>query len=191
MSTRRFAPHRRAAAGLAATAALALLASGCAGLTTTGGEGEQETQSVEEGFHVGLLLPELQTARYEAFDKPYFEEALNELCPECELSYANADQDVDEQQTQAQAMLTDGVDVLVLDAVDSAAAAGTVNEARSQGVPVVAYDRLAEGGVDMYVSFDNFRVGQVQGEALLAALEEDGNEDGQIVMSNGSPTDPN
>ncbi|MEE2037225.1 substrate-binding domain-containing protein [Nocardiopsis sp. CT-R113] len=192
MSTRRFAPHRKATAGLAATtAALALLVSGCSGLTTTGGEGEQETQSVEDGFHVGLLLPELQTARYEAFDKPYFEEALNELCPACELSYANADQDVDEQQTQAQAMLTDGVDVLVLDAVDSAAAAGTVNEARSQGVPVVAYDRLAEGGVDMYVSFDNFRVGQVQGEALLAALEEDGNEDGQIVMINGSPTDPN
>ena len=192
MSTRRFAPQRKAAAGLAATAALALLVSGCSGLTTSGGEAEQETQSVEEGFHVGLLLPELQTARYEAFDKPYFEESLNELCPECELSYANADQDVDEQQTQAQAMLTDGVDVLVLDAVDSAAAAGTVNEARSQGVPVVAYDRLAEGGVDMYVSFDNFRVGQVQAEALLGALDQEGTAgDGQIVMINGSPTDPN
>ncbi|WP_028649338.1 substrate-binding domain-containing protein [Nocardiopsis sp. CNT312] len=194
MRTRRPTP-RTAAVGLAAaTAAFALLASGCSSLTTSDEDvaGEQEAHSVDEGFKVGLLLPELQTARYEAFDRPFFEEALAELCPECELSYANADQDVDQQQTQAQAMLTDGVDVLVLGAVDAEAAAGTINEAQSQGVPVVAYDRLAQGGADMYVSFDNVRVGEVQGEALLAALEEEGTAgDGQIVMINGSPTDPN
>ncbi|MCY9784473.1 sugar ABC transporter substrate-binding protein [Nocardiopsis sp. EMB25] len=193
MSTRRPSTSRAAALALpAATAALALLVSGCGSLTTSGDDAERETHSLEEGFHVGLLLPELQTARYEAFDRPYFEEALAELCPNCELSYANADQDVDEQQTQAQAMLTDGVDVLVLGAVDSEAAAGTINEAQSQGVPVVAYDRLAQGGADMYVSFDNVRVGQVQGQALLEAIEQDGTSgDGQIVMINGSPTDPN
>ena len=193
MKTRRFATHQKFTGGLAAvTASLALLVSGCGALTTSGEEGEQTEHTVEEGFHVGLLLPELQTARYEAFDRPFFEEALGELCPNCELSYANADQDVDEQQTQAQAMLTDGVDVLVLGAVDSQAAAGTVNEARSQGVPVVAYDRLAEGGADMYVSFDNHRVGQVQAEALLEALEQNGTTgEGEIVMINGSPTDPN
>ncbi|MFL1379014.1 MULTISPECIES: ABC transporter substrate-binding protein [unclassified Nocardiopsis] len=192
MSTRT-ARQRTVAGGFAAAgAALTLLVSGCGSLTTSGENAERETHTIEEGFHVGLLLPELQTARYEAFDKPFFEEALNELCPNCELSYANADQDVDEQQTQAQAMLTEGVDVLVLDAVDSAAAAGTVSEAQAQGVPVVAYDRLAQGGVDMYVSFDNRRVGQVQAEALIAALEERGTAgDGQIVMINGSPTDPN
>ncbi|GHD16277.1 ABC transporter substrate-binding protein [Nocardiopsis kunsanensis] len=183
-----------AGGGLAAvTAALTLVAStGCDAITSGGGDEDGQTHSVEEGFHVGLLLPDLYTARYEAFDYPYFEEALEEQCPNCEFSYANADGEVDEQQTQAQAMLTDGVDVLVLDAVDAEAAAGTVNEASSQGVPVVAYDRLAEGGVDAYVSFDNHRVGQVQGESLLAAMEEEGTTgDGQIVMVNGSPTDPN
>ena len=193
MTNKRPYSRRSAALGIAAvSAALAVFASACGSLTTGAEDGETEAHSLEEGFHVGLLLPELQTARYEAFDKPYFEEALENLCPNCELSYANADQDVDEQQTQAQAMLTDGVDVLVLGAVDSEAAAGTVNEARSQGVPVVAYDRLAQGGVDMYVSFDNFRVGQVQAEALLGALDQAGTAgDGQIVMINGSPTDPN
>src|SRR5699024_1760526 len=111
--------------------------------------------------------------------------------PNCEFSYANADGEVDEQQTQAQAMLTDGVDVLVLDAVDAEAAAGSVNQAKRQGVPVVAYDRLAEGGVGVYVSFDNHRVSQVQGESLLAAIEQEGTTgEGQIVMLNGSPTDP-
>ena len=193
MNTPRLHPRRSFALGLTAVgAALALLTTACGSLTTDGAEGETQEHSLDEGFHVGLLLPELQTARYEAFDRPYFEEALEELCPNCEFSYANADQDVDEQQTQAQAMLTSGVDVIVLGAVDSEAAAGTVNEAKSQGVPVVAYDRLAQGGVDMYISFDNVRVGQVQAEALLGALDQAGTAgDGSIVMINGSPTDPN
>lgn len=193
MNTQRLHPRRAVALGLtAAGATLALLTSACGSLTTDGSETEVEEQTLEEGFHVGLLLPELQTARYEAFDRPFFEEALGELCPNCEFSYANADQDVDEQQTQAQAMLTDGVDVLVLGAVDSEAAAGTVTEAQSQGVPVVAYDRLAQGGADMYVSFDNVRVGQVQAETLLGALDQEGTAgDGSIVMINGSPSDPN
>jgi ABC-type xylose transport system substrate-binding protein len=193
LNTRRFAPRRTAAGGFAAVgAALALLVSGCGSLTTSGEDAERETHTVEEGFQVGLLLPDLHTARYEAFDRPFFEEELEKLCPNCEVSYANADGDVNEQKTQAQAMLTDGVDVLVLDAVDAAAAAGTVSEAKSQGVPVVAYDRLAEGGADMYVSFDNHRVGQVQAQSLLEALEaEEATGDGSIVVMHGSPTDPN
>ena len=176
----------------ATTAVLTLTITGCAAITSGGGDAEGEEHTLEEGFHVGLLLPDLYMERYESFDRPYFESALEDLCPNCEFSYANADGEVDEQQTQAQAMLTDGVDVLVLDAVDAEAAAGSVNQAKSQGVPVVAYDRLAEGGVDVYVSFDNHRVGQVQGESLLEAIEQEGTTgEGQIVMLNGSPTDPN
>ncbi|MFC4564765.1 substrate-binding domain-containing protein [Nocardiopsis mangrovi] len=179
----------RAAVG--AAAALVLLATGC-GAVTTNGAAEGGDNSVEEGFSVGLLLPESKTARYEKFDRPYFEEALAELCAECDLLYQNADQETAKQQSQAEAMLTDGVDVLVLDAVDSAAAATIVTQAQNQGVPVVAYDRLAEGGVDYYTSFDNRRVGEVQAESLLEALEaEEAGDDAQIVMINGSPTDPN
>ncbi|WP_131102552.1 ABC transporter substrate-binding protein [Streptomonospora litoralis] len=180
----------RAAVG--AAAALSLFATGC-GATTTGGSAEGgDTASVEEGFKVGLLLPESQTARYEEYDKPYFTESLKELCQKCELRYQNADQETSKQQSQAEAMLTSGVDVLVLDAVDAEAASGIVKNAKSQGVPVVAYDRLAQGGVDYYVSFDNRRVGEVQGQSLLQALDEQGNgDDAQIVMINGSPTDPN
>ncbi|GAA4910712.1 sugar ABC transporter substrate-binding protein [Streptomonospora salina] len=181
----------RAAVG--AAAALSLLAAGC-GATTDGassGDGGGDA-SVEEGFKVGLLLPETQTARYEEFDKPYFEEGLNELCENCELLYQNADQETSKQQDQAESLLTSGVDVLVLDAVDAESASGIVQNAQSQDVPVVAYDRLAEGGVDYYVSFDNRRVGEVQGQSLLQALDQNGGgEDSQIVMINGSPTDPN
>ncbi|MFC3997785.1 substrate-binding domain-containing protein [Nocardiopsis sediminis] len=179
----------RAAVG--AAAALVLLATGC-GAITNDGAAQAGDNTVEEGFSVGLLLPESKTARYERFDRPYFEEALTELCAECDLLYQNADQETARQQSQAEAMLTDGVDVLVLDAVDSAAAATIVTQAQNQGVPVVAYDRLAEGGVDYYTSFDNRRVGEVQAESLLEALEaEEAGDDAQIVMINGSPTDPN
>ncbi|GAB3725287.1 substrate-binding domain-containing protein [Nocardiopsis nanhaiensis] len=193
MNTKRSATRRSVTGGIAAvTAALALAATGCDAITSGGDDAGGETHTLEEGFHVGLLLPDLYTARYEAFDYPFFEAALEEQCPNCELSYANADGEVDEQQTQAQAMLTDEVDILVLDAVDAAASSGTVNEATNQGVPVIAYDRLAEGGVDSYISFDNHRVGQVQAESLLEALEINGEAgDGEIVMVNGSPTDPN
>ncbi|WP_020521351.1 sugar ABC transporter substrate-binding protein [Catelliglobosispora koreensis] len=149
--------------------------------------------SVEQGFKIGLLLPESKTTRYETFDKPYMEAKLKELCPKCEVLYQNADQDSAKQQSQAEAMLTQGVKVLILDAVDAKAAGGIVTNAQNQKVPVVAYDRLASGPVNYYVSFDNNKVGQVQGQALLDALSKDGADPkrGDIVMINGSPTDPN
>lgn len=186
------APHRgvglRAAAG---TAVLALAVTGC-GATTSGGSGEGGDASVEEGFSIGLLLPDEHTARYEAFDRPLFEEAIEELCPECDVNYQNAAQDPDRQQGQVEGMLTEGIGVMVLDAVDAEGAGTMVQMAHDQGVPVVAYDRLAEGGVDYYVSFDNVRVGEVQAEALVEALEEEAViDDGVVVAMHGSPTDPN
>lgn len=185
-------PHRKFALHTAAGAAvLALAATGC-GATTTGETEEGGDADVDDGFNIGLLLPDEHTARYEALDRPLFEEAVAELCPECEVNYQNAAQDPDRQQGQVEAMLTEGIDVMVLDAVDAAGAGTMVQQAHDQGVPVVAYDRLAEGGVDYYVSFDNVRVGEVQGEALVEKLEEDGTiDDGEIVAMHGSPTDPN
>jgi D-xylose transport system substrate-binding protein len=137
-------------------------------------------------------LPESKTTRYEAFDHPLFEAKLKSLCSGCKLLYANAAQDATQQQSQADSMLTQGVKVLVLDAVDGKAAQAIVNKAKSQNVPVVSYDRLASGPVDYYVSFDNMRVGQLQGTALLKALSKGGDpKRGPIVMINGAPTDPN
>ncbi|GLU48994.1 sugar ABC transporter substrate-binding protein [Nocardiopsis ansamitocini] len=191
MSKRNRFVHR-VMVGTAVGAATVLTLAGCGATTTGGAAGEGGDASVEEGFTIGLLLPESKTARYEKFDKPYFEEAVAELCPNCDVAYQNADQDTAKQQSQAEAMLTEGVNVLVLDAVDAEAAGGIVQQAKGQNVPVVAYDRLAQGGVDYYVSFDNKTVGTVQGESLLEGIEEAGaTGEGEIVMINGSPTDPN
>ncbi|HOW01990.1 MAG TPA: substrate-binding domain-containing protein, partial [Rhodoglobus sp.] len=94
---------------------------------------------------IALLLPESRTARYEAFDRPFFEERIHEL-GDYTVLYSNADQDAAKQQSQAEAALASGVAVLVLDPVDSAAAVSIVVAANAQGVPVIAYDRYIEGG---------------------------------------------
>lgn len=140
---------------------------------------------------IALLLPETKTARYESADKPYFEAKIKELCPDCKVIYSNANQDAAAQQQQAEAALTNGAQVMVLDPVDSVASAVIATKAKAQGVPVIAYDRLVRDsdGVDYYISFDNERVGQVQAETLMKALE--GKDKATIVMINGSPTDNN
>ncbi|MDX2376809.1 substrate-binding domain-containing protein [Microbacterium sp. LRZ72] len=138
---------------------------------------------------IGLLLPDAKTARYESFDRPYFEERVAEL-GDYDVLYANADQDMGKQQEQAESLLAAGVSVLVLDPVDAEAAVSIVNAASGLGVPVVSYDRLIAGGdVAYYVSFDNDLVGVLQAQALVNALATGG--DGGILMVNGSPTDSN
>jgi D-xylose transport system substrate-binding protein len=148
--------------------------------------------SVEKGFPIGILLPDSDIPRYETFDRPLLTQHLRELCPKCEVLYQNANQDTAVQQSQAEALLTSGARVLILDAVDATGANAIVNNAKSQDVPVVAYDRLASGPVASYVSYDSERVGQVQAKALLTALQAGGDpKRGKIVMIDGSPTDPN
>jgi D-xylose transport system substrate-binding protein len=140
---------------------------------------------------VGQLLPETKTTRYEAFDRPLFTQKLKALCPGCKLLYANANQDAATQQSQADSMLTQGVKVLVLDPVDGKAAQSIVSKAKARGIPVVSYDRLTNGPVNFYVSFDNVRVGTLQGQALVAAVKKNKDATKPIVMINGAPTDPN
>jgi D-xylose transport system substrate-binding protein len=139
---------------------------------------------------IALLLPETKTARYEAHDRPAFEAKLDELCPDCELIYANAAQDATKQQAQAEAAITKGADVLVLDAVDAESATTMVELAKRSDIPVLAYDRLiSNADLDYYVSFDNVRQGRIQAQTLLEGLGPD-RRGGSIVMINGSPTDP-
>lgn len=77
---------------------------------------------------------------------------------------------------------------MVLDPVDSTAAAGIVEAARAQGVPVIAYDRPIPSGADYYVSFDNEEIGRLIGQSLVDKLAADGAQGG-ILQINGSPTD--
>ncbi len=178
----------RAAAALLLVAVLVALA-GCGGGAETGGTAETPTA---EPLKIALLLPETKTARYETQDKPLFEAKVEELAPGSEILYSNANQDAALQQSQADAAITNGAQVLVLDPVDSASAASIVTKANSAKIPVISYDRLIMNApVDFYISFDNEKVGTLQGQALLDRLTADGNAGKTIVMINGSPTDNN
>jgi D-xylose transport system substrate-binding protein len=185
---------RRALALVAATAlsvgGLAACGGGGGGGTTSGGTSGSSGGGGKSGT-VALLLPESKTTRYEAQDRPLFVRFMKAQCPDCKIIYSNAEQDAAKQQSQAEAAITNGAKVLVLDAVDSKAAAAIVTRAKQSGIGVVAYDRPVENSdVDYFVSFDNRRVGELQGRALVDRLRADG-KTGSIVMINGSPTDPN
>jgi D-xylose transport system substrate-binding protein len=184
----------RRALTLAAAFTLLATAAACGGDDDDGGSasGDGGGEGSGDAVTIALLLPETETARYESQDRPLFEAKVEELCPECEIIYNNADQDAAEQQSQAEAALTNGADVLVLDPVDSVSAASMVAQAEQRDVPVISYDRLIrDAPIDYYISYDNERVGQLQGEALTGRLEEDGVDSGSIVMINGAPTDNN
>src|SRR4051812_14748672 len=143
------------------------------------------------GGKIAFLLPESKTARYETQDRPLFQKDVKALCPSCQIVYSNADQDASKQQQQAEAALTQGVKVMVLDPVDGAAAAAIVNQANAKNVPVISYDRLLlNSKPDYYVEFNSPSVGKAQGEALVAKLKKDGKQ-GSIIMINGAPTDNN
>lgn len=141
---------------------------------------------------VALLLPESKTARYESQDWPAFKARLLSLgVEERNILYANANQDVAAQRSQAEAALANGATVMVLDPVDSQAAASIAALCQARNVPVIAYDRLIRGTawVAAYISFDNEQVGRLQATGLLEELK--GNPKPKLVMINGSPTDNN
>ncbi len=138
---------------------------------------------------IALLLPDAKTARYETFDRPFFEARVAEL-GDYDVLYSNADQDAGKQQQQAESALAAGAGVLVLDAVDANAAVSIVRSANAKGVPVISYDRLIAGGdLAYYISFDNEKVGVLQAAEFIDAVEDAGG--GGILMVNGSPTDSN
>ncbi|MEU2057948.1 sugar ABC transporter substrate-binding protein [Streptomyces bungoensis] len=174
--------RRRTRHLLAALAAglMALPAAACAGTERTGAD----------SFTVGVLLPSRILPRWEHADRPLIEKRVKELCPRCAVEYANADDDPARQRQQMTSMITKGVKVIVLDAADTRALRSSIRDAHRSGVPVVAYDRLAEGPVSGFVSFDGGQVGRLQGRALLTAMG-DRARGGRIVMMNGDLGDPN
>jgi D-xylose transport system substrate-binding protein len=141
------------------------------------------------GALVGVILPETATsARWAAFDQPMLQKALTGEGLKTIIENAQGD---DQKFTQiADSMLSQHVKVLIIGAPNGAVGATVEQKAKAQGVPVIDYDRLNLGGsANYYVSFDNVRVGQLQGIALATALK---NKKGaQVIEIEGSPTDNN
>lgn len=180
----------RRAALVAAAVSMAVSLAACGSAKDSGGSDNNKKKDKNAALNIGLLLPENQTARYEKADRPMITAKIKQLCPKCSVSYANAQQDATTQQQQVDTMITKKVDALILDSVDYKSIESSVKKANDAGIPVIAYDRLAQGPIKGYSSFDNVQVGKVQGQALLQALGSKASK-GDIVMMNGDKGDPN
>ncbi|MFD4550665.1 sugar ABC transporter substrate-binding protein [Streptomyces sp. NPDC058466] len=174
-----------------ASSAMAVTLAGCGVVDGIGGSGTKASPTKGDDIKVGLLLPEKENSRYEKFDYPIIKDQVEKLTSnKGHVVYANAEQNAAKQNTQLQQMVDDRVDVILVDAVDSKAIASGVQKAKDAGIPVIAYDRLAQGPIDAYISFDNELVGEVQGKALVGALGSN-SASKKIIMMNGATTDPN
>ncbi|MFJ3667808.1 sugar ABC transporter substrate-binding protein [Streptomyces sp. NPDC090106] len=174
-----------------AVAVSALLLTSCGAVDAVSGSDGGETPKKGDDMTIGLLLPDTETKRFEQFDHPLIKKRVADLTDgKGTVRYANAGASAKRQSAQFRQMISDKVDAILVDAVDAKAIATDVREAKDAGIPVIAYDRLAEGPVDAYISHDNELVGEVQGRALIEALGDDARTS-KIVMLNGSPADPN
>jgi len=137
---------------------------------------------------IGVILPDTKSsARWESADRPALEAAFKKAGVEYDIQ--NAEGDADKMQTIADGMITDGVTVLAIVNLDSDSGAAIEEKAKNQGVQTIDYDRLTLGGsADLYISYDNSKVGALQGEGLQKCL---GDKSANIIYLNGSPTDNN
>jgi D-xylose transport system substrate-binding protein len=153
--------------------------------------GSSAVAVAQEASTVAFLMPDQASTRYEQHDFPGFKAEMAKLCAKCTVIYQNGNGDASLQQQQFNSVIAQGAKVIVLDPVDSSAAAGMVEIAQSQGVKVIAYDRpIPDKPADYYVSFDNQGIGYAIAKSLVAHLKAAGVPDGAGVLQiNGSPTD--
>jgi D-xylose transport system substrate-binding protein len=139
------------------------------------------------------LLPDTKSStRYTLFDAPYLKSAFKKA--NVSATVVNALGDAQKQKSQAQQCLAQGAKVILLDQLDPASGAAITNLAVQGGAKVIDYDRLVVGSkAAYYVSFDNNRVGRLQGQGLVAGLKAKGTYSKHPVIAelNGALTDNN
>jgi D-xylose transport system substrate-binding protein len=141
---------------------------------------------------VAFLMPDQSSTRYEEHDHPGFVAQMQKLCPSCKVLYQNADGDASRQQQQFNSVVSQGAKAIVLDPVDSAAAASLVKQAQGRGIKVIAYDRpIPSTPADYYVSFNNEEIGKSIAKSLVDHLKASNvaTTDVGLLEINGSPTD--
>jgi D-xylose transport system substrate-binding protein len=144
---------------------------------------------------VGVLLPDTTTSgRYQAYDLPYLTQALQKA------GYSSSDYTIDNAQgqaaqelSQAQALVTAGASVLIMDPLDSPTGSSIQAYAQSHGVKVISYDRATFTGTNTYyVSFDNVQVGELIGKGFVQCVSDWGVKNAKVFeLDGGQNSDPN
>ncbi len=151
-------------------AALAMLIAGVLALSGCAGDGARGVSNASPGGkRVGVSMPTEVSERWIA-DGNAVKKQLEEAGFTVDLQFAN--DDIPTQTQQIDQMITNGANYLIVASIDGTALSAQLDAAGAAGIPVVAYDRLIRenGNVSFYVSFDNFKVGVAQANALLHGL---------------------
>lgn len=167
--------------GFLLLAVFALLLCGCSTVADT----EPQKNHEEEKIQIGMSFDSFVIERWQR-ERDVFVSVAKEMG--AEVNVQNAYGNIEEQKKQIDYFIKKGVDAIVIICIDSAELSDSVRKAKEAGIKIIAYDRLIEkADVDLYISFDNARVGTMMGEALIDA----GIEGGSVLMLGGSTTDHN
>ena len=144
-----------------------------------------------EGGKIGISMPTQSLERWNR-DGSYLQKQFEDAGYEVELTYS--DNETDRQVNDIQNLISDGVNLLVVAAIDGEALNTVMDEAAEAGIPVISYDRLIKSdAVSYYVSFDNYTVGTLQGQYVVDTLdlENAGDKTYNIEFTAGDPADNN
>ncbi|WP_354222340.1 sugar-binding protein [Pseudarthrobacter sp. S3] len=156
------------AAAVAAIAALALTACGRADTGTS--SSSSGSGGFDQSSSIGVALPQKTSENWVLAEK-LFNDGLSSAGFKADVQFANGG--VSEQQNQISAMITKGAKVIIVGAIDGAQLGTQLQQAKDSGATIIAYDRLLlnTANVDYYVAYDNFKVGVLQGQALLDGMK--------------------
>lgn len=160
------------------------LFTGCGNSQNASNQGSTAGENGKK-IRVGLSLPTQREERW-VRDKETMEKAAKDAG--IELIVKVSDANMQEQITQVESLLTQGIDVLILAPHDAASAASLVEKAKQENIPVISYDRLITNTdqLDYYLSFDNVKVGELQGKFITEKVPQ-----GKYIILSGAPTDNN
>lgn len=148
-------------------------------------EKEEKIPQEERKIQIGMSFDSFVIERWQR-DRDVFVSMAKELG--AEVNVQNANGDLEEQKKQIDYFIKKGMDVLVIVCIDSEGLRDSVQKAKDAGIKVIAYDRLiTDADVDLYITFDNEKVGEMMANALI----ERGISGGSVLMLGGSPTDNN
>ena len=181
---------------LGVTAVAALVLTGCgrnsdAGTTPGASNGGSAAAGFPANAVIGVALPQ-KTSENWVLAEQLFKDGLSSAGFQGDVQFANGG--VSEQQNQISAMVTKGAKVIVVGAIDGSQLGSQLKAAKDAGATVIAYDRLVKNtpAVDYYVAYDNFKVGELQGQALLDGMaKKKANGPYNIELFAGSPDDAN
>jgi putative multiple sugar transport system substrate-binding protein len=167
-----------------AAGALAVSLAACGGNDSGGSSGSGDKGTV------GVAMPTKSSERWIA-DGNNIKKQLEDAGYSVDLQYA--EDDIPTQVSQVENMVTKGDKVLVIAAIDGTALGDVLGQAKDSKIPVIAYDRLIRDtdAVDYYSTFDNFKVGVLQGTSLVEGLKSKGKPPYNVELFAGSPDDNN